>query len=568
MLSIVLLLLFIYLLRPFKQIIKAIHFWNYFLIVMYAITVVAESCLYREWSTKLNMQAISHMAHPDEVFNTINTSLLIIFIGALSFYVFIGIKIYKGLFEKITQKIPENNFSPVKNISYSSSIFLSGSAALIILIRGGFQAIPIQSSDAFFSKNPFINDISLNPLWNIAENIYDYQHHFKHNPYKLYDEEKALGILKSLYEKPDNEFEKIITQNKPNIVFIILESWSANCSKSFGGDNYTPFFDSIADKGIKFTAMYPTAYVSDQGIPAILSAYPALSRISIANHSNKTLNLDCINKDLKTLGYQSAFIFGGDLNYGNIKSYLINQQFDILIEQYNLPQKLKQGKLGIHDKEMATVFLQYLNNAQQPFFYSWFTLSSHMPYDFDDKKENFVQHKENDYLNSMLYADNALRTFFKQAEKEAWYKNTLFVLVADHSHATHKDYNFHQAEYHRIPCVFYGDVIKEEVRGIEISKKAMQTDICPTLLYQIGLQEQAEKYTWGKNILNPFSPSFAYFPSFSGGGIIKEKGYISFVHKNDELVFNTFSDKQEEIEQLKSEAKAFQQILYEDYRLK
>jgi phosphoglycerol transferase MdoB-like AlkP superfamily enzyme len=361
--------------------------------------------------------------------------------------------------------------------------------------------------------------------------------------------------------------EQFLKISKPNIVFILLESWSAYCIKSFGGDDYAPFMDSLSREGIRFTKMYPAGYVSDQGIPAVLSGYPGLSRIAVINESSKSVPLPCISQDLKKYGYQSGFVFGGDLNYGNIRSYVFNKKFDVIKEERDFDSDLPRGKLGIQDGDMADEYLRSLNEAKSPFVYSWFTLSSHMPYDHPGEKKQLVK-SENDYVNSVIYSDEALRKFFNGAKKQDWYKNTLFVLVADHSHATHKEFNVYDPEYHRIPLVFFGDVIIDSLRGKNIDKVYSQLDITYSLLKQMKMSEESNQYIWSKDMFNPYSRPFAFYCCYSGSGFITNEGFVGYQHGVTELIFNSTKDKKTLSDSLTMFGKAFQQSVYEDYRLK
>ncbi|MGZ5302870.1 MAG: LTA synthase family protein, partial [Bacteroidia bacterium] len=195
------------------------------------------------------------------------------------------------------------------------------------------------------------------------------------------------------------------------------------------------------------------------------------------------------------------------------------------------------------------------------------TLSSHMPDDFPGEKKILTDHKENAYLNSVKYADNAFRQFFIEAKKQPWYKNTLFVLVADHSHASHKDFSVYDPEYHHIPLVFFGEVIKDEWRGKAVDAVFSQMDIPATLLAQMNLKNEAKQYTWSKNMFDPEVGHFAYFCSYEGGGMVCDSGSVGYQHTYNELVINRTSSKKAS-DSITRIAKAFQQAVYEDYRMK
>ncbi|RYD82840.1 MAG: alkaline phosphatase family protein [Sphingobacteriales bacterium] len=566
LLSVPLLLMAVFYIIRKQFAVKLIAFLNYSFIVLYVLTIVGEACLYREWHAKLSIQALQHFAHPGEVIKSATAGLTLLFFGLTFGLVFIFIQVYSRRISPKFSSYIQVEKRPVQ--WWKGAVFLLVSIAFsFISIRGGLQPIPIQSSDAAFCAQPIANDAAVNPMWNIIFNLVDYQAHSRENPFKDMPQDEADNIVKNLYAANSDSTIYFLDNKRPNIVYIILESWSANVIQSFGGDNFAPFTDSLSRQGIRFTKIYPPAYVSDQGIPSILSGYPSVSRISVINQSEKSKKLPCISHDLKKYGYQSGFLFGGDLNYGNIKSYIYNKEFDVIKEESNFNNNIPRGKLGIQDGEMQHQYLQELNLAKPPFVYAWFTLSTHMPYDFPGEKKRLVKGKENDYINSIAYADNALRNFFNEAKKQAWYKNTLFVLVADHSHATHKNQSVFDPEFHRIPLVFFGDVINEKWKGKAISSTFSQADVTATILAQMDLKTEAKAYNWSKNIFDPKANHFAYFCSFEGCGIVTDNGCVGYQHTYKELVINR-TKNQNATDSLLKTAKAYQQAVYEDFRLK
>lgn len=560
-------LYFLYYLIRKKIILHVIDTFNYFLIIIYNLIAFGEVCLYREWKAKLSMQALEHFTHPDEVFKSASMGLTLLFFSLSIIFSWIYIRVYRKKISctplhSLTQR------EPVKTKllqGFALLIALLGFA--IITIRGGLQAIPIQSSDAYFCTTPIANDAAVNPFWNLVYSIMQYEGNLKENPYKEFTQEKSDAIVKNLFAVPKDTTVSFLKTERPNIVYILLESWSAYTVKSFGGDDFAPFMDSISRQGIRFTKLYPAGYVSDQGIPAVLSGYPCTSRIAIINENSKSLPLPCINQDLRKYGYQSGFVFGGDLNYGNIRSYIYNKKFDVIKEERDFEGGIPRGKLGIQDKDMALEYLKLLNDAKSPFVYSWFTLSSHMPYDFPGEKKPLAR-TENEYVNSITYSDAALREFFAEAKKQDWYKNTLFVLVADHSHASHKEFNVYDAEYHRIPLVFFGEVIDRAYRGKVIDSVYSQLDITYSLLKQMKLDEESRQYKWSKDMFNPYSKHFAFYCSYSGAGFITDEGFVGYQHGLKDLIFNTLGDNKTLSDSLTMFGKAFQQSVYEDYRRK
>lgn len=557
---------FLYLLLRKRWLIGIMDMLNISLIILYSVTAIGEMCLYREWKAKLSMQALEHFTNPSEVFKSTSAGLTILFFSMSLIFSYLFIRIYRrNISLKKLHPVPQGTAG---KFGWKAFVFLIlGVVFCGIGIRGGFQQIPIQSSDAFFCTQPTVNDAAVNPLWNIAYNIVDYKNHLSENPYKDLPQAEADKITRSMYETGSDSTEIFLTNTRPNIVFILMESWSAYCVKSFGGDDFAPFIDSLSKQGIRFSKMYPAGYVSDQGIPAVLSGYPSTSRISVINQSSKSAKLPCINRDLKTYGYESGFIFGGDLNYGNIRSYIYNEKFDVVKEEKDFDSKLTRGTLGIQDGDMAEEFMTSLNAAKAPFVYAWFTISSHMPYDYPGEKKQLTDH-ENEYINSVLYSDKCFQQFFAKAKQQDWYKNTLFVVVADHSHGCHKNFNVYDPEYHRIPLLFFGEVIAPAYRGKNVEKVYSQLDITRTLLKQMGLSKEAAQYNWSKNMFDPSTKNWAYYCNFSGAGLVGNEGYITYQHDLKQLLFNTFGEGNPAADSMAVLSRAFQQSVYEDYRLK
>jgi phosphoglycerol transferase MdoB-like AlkP superfamily enzyme len=312
---------------------------------------------------------------------------------------------------------------------------------------------------------------------------------------------------------------------RPNVCIVILESWSADLIESLGGySGVTPNFEKLISEGYLFTHIKPAGHVSDQGVPAVLSGYPALPIGSAINQPERQVDLANINNQFSAAGYYSSFFFGGQLIYGNIKTYIFRNGFNRVTEQQDLPSSIPSGKLGIHDSIMLSVWHDSLNAYKQPFFSSLFTQSTHAPFDAPQAKvitwgDGYVP-----YLNSAVYADRQLGAFFEAAKKEPWYDNTIFILVADHSHGTPKDYSYDSPEFYHIPLLIYGGALKEEFRGVKNDRLASQTDIASTLLHQLGYS--SAPYRWSKNLMNPYSQQFAFYTFDEGFGFVDTSGTI------------------------------------------
>jgi len=423
---------------PIKQWQKITSYTIIALLLLYASIAIADAGIYKELATKINIQTISHFKNPSEIIKTISIPLQITFVAVVALFV---IPFQIGYKQKIQPLLAFT--TPIKTIKkIGIALFLLPiiTALSIIIIRGGITNLPISQSVAYFSTSNLANNMAVNPMYNLLQDATVQSQTPNAKEYQFLTQQEAQTHIQEYLQVKKDTTIPILNTTQPNIVFIILESWSADEVGCLGGiKNATPHFDSLSKEGILCKNAYASAYISDQGVPSILSAFPGLNRIAIISQPDKINKLHSIAEDLQQQGYTSTFIYGGDLVFSNIKGYLIQKQFQNIID-YKTLAHLPQGQLGVHDEFTFPELLKQCNQSKQPFLNSLFTLSTHMPYDFHRQEawkgvENDAEQK---YSEAIHYADKQIGLFFSQAKKQTWYNNTLFVLVADHSHNTYK----------------------------------------------------------------------------------------------------------------------------------
>lgn len=524
-----------------------------FLFFFNSLVSIGEACLYTEWKSKLTAQALTYLSTPDEVAKSANLPIVCTFIlGSLVFF---------GLSAWIYFRFARFLEREVSSFGWFLPQWIVVGGFLLLGIRGGFQTFPISRSDAVFSTNPVLNDLAVNPFWNVAKDCLEYLANNRENPYLEMPDKEAKAIVDSLFFVKKDTTISILQHPKPNVVFIILESWTAYTSKALGGDNFTSQFDSLASQGLLFTRCYSNGYISDQGVPAILSSQPCTRRMSLINQAQKARKIPCINEVMAENGYETGFLFGGDLNYGDMKSYILSKGFKVVMDEKNVPATANKARLGANDWEMAEVVNNHLSSSKTPFFTVWYTLSSHAPFDIPEPIIPLTE-TENLYVNSVRFSDKALGRFFKLAKKQAWYNNTLFVIIADHSHYNHLKIEPQDMEYHRIPLLMVGEVLKPEFKGIKWENILSQLDVTPSVLAQLGFDKSAFK--WGKNCFNPYTKPSAFFTLHFGSGLVEEEGYVSFAkeyawHMSTNIKNHAGQDL------VARRGKAFQQRVYDDY---
>ena len=295
---------------------------------------------------------------------------------------------------------------------------------------------------------------------------------------------------------------------------------------------------------------------------ALFSGYPAQPIAALTKEPSKYPGLPVINRPFSEKGYHTFYGFGGELSYGNIKSYLTYAGFDNIIEGSDFDADIPRAKLGVHDEYAFPRLLEEINQMPVPFFASWFTVSSHAPYDIPIDYSLDVNGLEVGYVNSVNYTDEHLGRFFENARQQDWYSNTLFIMVSDHGHSSPQKRNFFEPDYRKIPLLFYGDVLKEEFHGKNCNGIGSQTDITATLLAQLSMDHS--EFKWSKNLLNPACPEFAYYSFDDGLGWIEPGHHFAYHHELDKYVSESYENKTKQ-ENVIKKGKAYLQVAFQEF---
>lgn len=539
---------------------KINRIWVFFLLTIISILCASELLLYDEWGAKIHYKIFNHLQHPAEVFKTATPYHYLIFGAGLLIYLYPSFTFYNRFFHQYFSVPLLKIFLKLRS---GILFFLVAGFGIVLGIRGGFREIPINQSVVYYTKNNLLNAATINTPWNLVYSVVENRKSLYKNPFVFYDLKEAYDRARKLFEVEKDTTYKILTTEKPNIVIFMLEGWSIDLMKSYNSDiDVTPNFDSLSNEGLLFTNIYTSGWTSDFGMGAILSAYPALSIACIVAQESKFSRVNCINKVLKPSGYQSSYFFGGELNYGNIKSYLAYQGFDKLVEQKDFPSEFPSGRLGIHDEYVFPFQLKQMEKEKEPFLSAIFNVSSHSPYDMPVDSIITYSDKENMYINSVHYADHCIGEYFKQARKQKWFDNTLFVLIADHSHNTHINSEYTSSAHSTIPFLLYGNVIKPEFHGKRIDKLGSQTDFLATLLSQLNLKNT--DFRWSKNLLNPYVKEFAHFTHPAGFGWVTPSGNYSYHYQINSFLEENFSDSSVKDSIIK-DGKCYMQSVFQEF---
>ena len=526
-----------------------ITIYTILLLFIIAIIIVSDAELYRNWGFRTDATPLLYLETPKFAAASSNTGtyikLSILFLTCLSTSIFIYLK-YVGILLKA-----------LKKTNYKTSVlFLLITASLILPVRGSVGIAPMNNGTVYFSrKNIFVNHAAINVIWNVGFALSELN---KFQKIKFFDDKKAELYFNSLYpvKNFDDDNSSILKNQRPNIVIIILESFTAKVSDAFGGKyNATPNLDKIAKKSIMFNNFYASGDRTVKGIVAVLSGYPSLPKTAIMNYSDKVEKLPTITQVLGKNHYNTEWICGFNTNFANINSYLIHNKFDKTITINDFPNTERNSKWGVHDHIVFNKLFEECKHDKKPYFKVFMTLSSHEPFDVPMKTVVKGNSEDSLFLNSVCYTDKSLGKFIDKMKTLKDWDNTLIILVADHgSRLPDKSPNY-LSERFKIPMVWTGGAVKKDTI---ISKFAGQTDIFATLLSQINLPSDVFKFS--KNLFSEKSKSFAFYDFNNGFGFITDTSVCVFDNNRNNYILTKNNDDKF--------GKAYLQILTEDFTSK
>ncbi len=528
---------------------KAIRIYTICVVVLLTLLATADLELYRAWGYRMDATPLQYLTSPKEMGTSVSAApvLLLLTISIVSSTLFIWI--YKKYIEKYLFIRPIKRGIPNIAISLFLVVFL------FIPIRGGIQKIPINQSNVYFSKKIFADHAALNLPWNLMSSIL--YKNSNNNPFDYFSKDRALQIVNNLYDTGPVKIPSILSIKNPNIIFIIMESFTAKFVGCLGGEpGVTPNLDKIASNGLLFTNIYAAGDRSEKGQVAVLSGYPNQAITSIIKTPVKTEKLPAITKSLKNAGYHTSYTYGGELEFANIKSYLLNAGFDNLVSKYSFSPSERTTSWGVHDHIVLNRFFEDLHKEQQPFFATLFTLSSHEPFDVPMAPRFKGNDETTLFKNSVAYTDSTIGVFISRLQKDPLWKNTLIVLVADHGHPLPgNDPNDRPSKFH-IPLIFTGGAL--QLHGI-VKTIGSQTDIVTTVLDQLNIS--SVMFKWGKDLLDSSAHQFAFYNFNNGFGFVTTSGTVTIDNVSKKIIEQTGNIDSNAI----NSGKAYMQCSYQDF---
>jgi len=376
-------------------------------------------------------------------------------------------------------------------------------AMLMVGMRGGFVPIPIGIINASEIRNAQLNTIALNTPFTIIKTFGKPEL----REFDSFTEGQLIEVEPIVYPNSGSEHGLM---KRSNVVVLIVESLSLEYMGFLNGLNvgYTPFLDSLCTQSYVFTNGYANGHRSIEGIAAVMASVPTLmyEPYSTSRYAENRISsfANLLNED----GYYSAFMHGGNKNSMNFESFCGQAEFKLFYDRddYPKPDEHYDGYWGISDHYFLNHCVDKFSEFQQPFVTGIFTLSSHHPYSLPEEYKDRFPKGTLPIHESIGYTDESLRQFFENAQKTDWYKNTLFVITADHTSLSEHPYYQSRTGSLRIPIIMlHGG--QPEFRGID-PRLMQQADILPSVLDLLGYEKPF--FALGVSVFNETVPHGAF----------------------------------------------------------
>ncbi|WP_039981010.1 LTA synthase family protein [Vibrio sagamiensis] len=458
-----------------------------------------------EYDLRPNRLFVEYLVYPKEVFGMLWTGykleLFIGLLGTVLTFVF-GWKWSKKLTETTQQ------------ISWKWRPLL---AVLVVIVgvagaRSSLGHRPLNPAMVAFCNDPLLNDLTLNSSYSLlfavnnmkseknAEQFYGKMHN-----------EQLLEIVRRSSTKSDFDTTLLPTMNtneatykgkRKNLVILLQESLGAQFVDSLGGLPLTPNLDQLMKEGWNFTQMYATGTRSVRGIEAMTTGFlPSPSR-AVVKLSKSQTGFFTIADLLKDQGYHTQFIYGGEANFDNMKSFFFGNGFDQIIEEDDYANPSFVGSWGVSDEDLYTKAdqeFERLSKDDKPFLSLVFTSSNHSPYEYPENKiEPYDKDAHRTRNNAVKYSDFALGTFFEKAKASTYWDDTIFIVIADHDARSSSDSLVPVKHFH-IPALILG----KDIPAKEDDRIANNLDMPPTLLSLIGVD--ATTPMLGRDLTRPLA---------------------------------------------------------------
>lgn len=478
---------------------KIIVIYYIFISLIVATIFVGDMCLYPFWNFKLDASVFFYLESPKNA--AASVSIGFITLRILIILLLAGIMCWV-LYYFTPRCLPYVR----KRLAATLSTLLIG-GLLFLIIRGGVSESTSNIGQVYFCNDDFLNHSAVNPAFSLLASISKTKDYA--SQYDYFDEAERKTLFDGLYPTKGKNTVELLNTHRPNILIILMEGFGATMIESLGGTKgASPNIDRLAKEGIWFTHCYANSFRTDRGTICALSGYQSFPDLSVMKIPAKSRTLPSIAGKLVKEGYHTDFLYGGDINFTNMKSYLLQSGYQKLTADVDFPMNQHQNAWGVNDDITFDHLFQMLTERQEtPWHTTFLTLSSHEP--FEVPYHRLPEAKP----NAFAFTDHCLGEFVEKLKQTPIWKDLLIICLSDHGfYYPDNSGHGHDERIHHIPMLWLGGSVKQPM---VIDCIMNQTDLAATLLAQLGIDHS--EFNFSRNVLGTeYTYPFAYW-SFGGG---------------------------------------------------
>lgn len=527
---------------PLKKIL-----YGYYILAAALISIifVVDMALYTFWGFKLDASVFLYIDSPKEALASVSVGFILLRVLAI----LLLIALNSWVLLKIT---PSVLTATRKRIAGTAGMLLLG-GVLFIIIRGGVTESTSNIGQVYFSNEPFLNHSAVNPDFSLLSSMGKSQDFA--SEFNFFDEEKRAALFDGLYPTTDGDsIIQVLNTKRPNILIILMEGFGGAFVEPLGGlPDVTPHFNRLSKEGVFFTNCYANSFRTDRGTVCTFSGYLGLPTASVMKIPAKSRTLPAIAEGLSKAGYKTDFLYGGDINFTNMKSYLLSTGYQRLTANtdFSLAEQTSNA-WGVNDDITFEYLYNQLRNRKEegPWHTAFLTLSSHEPFEVP-------YHRLEDKIpNAFAYTDECLGKFVDRLKQTPAWKDLLVICLPDHGFYYPREGSNAMPRFYHIPLLWLGGAVKQPM---QVDKIMNQTDLAATLLGQLGLEHTA--FTFSRNVLgSDYKYPFAFY-SFNNGFSFRDcTGVTVFDNNSGSILF----DEPEADESRLDKGKAILQTVYDD----
>ena len=486
---------------------------------MLMLAFVADTSLYPFWGFKLDASCLQYLETPTEVRASVSgfymtIRILLLILGSYGLY-----RLYKAI--PFWSKDPSRREAATATNLLFIPLFIIG-------IRGGLDESTTNIGQVYFSQNQFLNHSAVNPVFcflssfeKTASNIVDYD---------FFSQNECDTLMKDLYPTTSIHTDTLLTTSRPDIVIVLMESAGDFFGKAM------PRLRRLKNEGIDFTACYGNTWRTDRGTVCTYSGYPSFPTSSVMKMPQKTNHLPGIAATLREVGYQTYYLYGGDINFTNMRSFLVTTGWEQLQWKADYTnEEQNSAKWGVRDDITFNTLYEQIaaidtSATHTRHLFGFSTLSSHEPWDVPLKK------LDQPIPNAFYYLDACIGQFIDRLKKLPQWDNLLIIFLPDHS-IDYGPYTEALQVRNKIPMVWTGGAVKAPRK---ITQLCNQTDLAATLLAQLQLPH--DQFRWSRDVLSAsYRYPFAVHNYNNGFSLADSTGFIAYDLESQRLVTNESS---------------------------